>query len=279
MSDAASFDQEVASGERFEFGRNWTAFLSTVTEAHIDEAVSSLRQFLDRPDLTGQTFVDVGCGSGLSSLAAVRLGASRVHSFDFDPLSVTCTQEMRRRFAPDSAAWTVERGSVLDQEYLANLGSFDVVYSWGVLHHTGAMWRALGNVRSLVERGGTLFIAIYNDQGIASNVWMRVKRIYNRSAAGRALVVAVYLPYFVLGGALVDVTAGRSPLRRYTDYKKSRGMSRFHDLFDWLGGYPFEVAKPEQILDFYRRHGFELVRLRTCGGKLGCNEFVFRAKA
>jgi 2-polyprenyl-6-hydroxyphenyl methylase/3-demethylubiquinone-9 3-methyltransferase len=55
-------------------------------------------------------------------------------------------------------------------------------------------------------------------------------------------------------------------------------MSRVHDWFDWLGGYPFEVARPEEIFAFYQARGFSLERLKTCGGGLGCNEFVLRKK-
>ena len=56
-------------------------------------------------------------------------------------------------------------------------------------------------------------------------------------------------------------------------------MSFWQDLIDWVGGYPFEVSTPEQIFDFYRARGFTLPRLHTCGGSLGCNEFVFRKAA
>jgi hypothetical protein len=52
-------------------------------------------------------------------------------------------------------------------------------------------------------------------------------------------------------------------------------MSRWHDLIDWVGGYPFEVASPEQIFDFCRERGLSLKRLKTCGGGSGCNQFVF----
>jgi SAM-dependent methyltransferase len=274
----ATFEEQVAAGERFEFGRNWTAFLRTVTEAHIQEAESSLREMLGVQSLAGHSFLDVGCGSGLFSLAATRLGAARVHSFDFDPQSVACASELRRRFAPDSSGWTIEQGDALDSGYLGGLGQWDVVYSWGVLHHTGAMWRALGNVDPLVAPGGALFIAIYNDQGAASRWWTRVKRVYNSGPWGRRLVCGIYVPYFVAGGAVKDLLAGHNPRRRFTEYKKSRGMSRVHDIYDWLGGYPFEVAKPEQILDLYRLRGFELVRLVTCAGGYGCNQFVFRRR-
>lgn len=267
---------EVARGERFTFGENWTLFLEALTEERIALAEQSLRDMLGVTDLKGKSFLDIGSGSGLFSLAARRLGA-KVHSFDYDPLSVACTAELRRRYFPDDAAWIVEQGSVLDQDYLKGLGQWDVVYSWGVLHHTGAMWRALEKVVSLVSRDGFLLIAIYNYQRLMTPVWLRVKRLYNKVPG--PLRWTILLPSLVwLWGprTVYDVLRGK-PFYTWRNYanRSLRGMSAWRDLVDWVGGYPFEVAKPEQIFDFYRDHRFELTRLYTCGGQLGCNQFVF----
>src|SRR5436305_7602592 len=150
---------EVGSGARFEFGENWARFLELLDDGRIARAEESLKAMLEVESLAGRSFLDIGSGSGLFSLAARRLGA-RVHSFDFDPQSVACTRELRRRFFNEDPTWTIDEASALDEDYVRALGLFDVVYSWGVLHHTGQMWRALENARLPVAAGGKLFIAI-----------------------------------------------------------------------------------------------------------------------
>jgi 2-polyprenyl-3-methyl-5-hydroxy-6-metoxy-1,4-benzoquinol methylase len=262
---------------RFAFGANWTRFLRTLNDDRILQAEASIQQMLGRQSLAGSRVLDIGCGSGLFSLAARRLGAEVV-SFDFDPLSVSCALEMKRRYFPDDPRWRIERGSVLDEDYVRSLGQFDIVYSWGVLHHTGAMWHAIELTCAAVRPGGLLFIAIYNDQGRRSVWWTRVKRTYNvlprvlRTPYLMAFAVALEL------GAVVVYVGRLQPQRliqRWTHYESVRGMSRWHDIVDWVGGYPFEVATPDAVRDFCSARGFTLARERTCGRRMGCNEFLF----
>jgi len=267
---------EVAAGQRFEFGKNWAWFLESLNDRRIDEAVTSLRDMLEVATLAGKSFLDIGSGSGLFSLAARKLGA-HVHSLDYDPQSVGCTQELRRRYFSDDENWIVEQGSALDRDYIQSLGKFDMVYSWGVLHHTGDMWRALENAALPVVSRGKLFIAIYNDQGTASVRWTKAKRLYNKLPKGLRWIVVAPSFWVLNWRPLVKDTLRLQPLKSIREYGKAgRGMSFWEDLIDWVGGYPFEVAKPEQIFNFYRDRGFELTRLRTAGGTNGCNEFVFR---
>jgi 2-polyprenyl-3-methyl-5-hydroxy-6-metoxy-1,4-benzoquinol methylase len=279
---ATAHADEVARGQRFEFGANWQRFLDVLDDERIAEAELSLREMLGVESLEGRRFLDIGSGSGLFSLAAMRLGADRVRSFDYDPASVACTAELRRRYFADDARWSVGQGSALDEEFAASLGRWDVVYSWGVLHHTGAMWRALDITQRAVADNGLLFISIYNDQGVKSHAWRFAKRIYNRLPSFLRLpfTAAVMGPRELLSfGSSVARGKPRAYVRTWTNYKRSRGMSRWHDLVDWVGGYPFEVATPEAIFDFARERGFVLERLKTCAGGLGCNQYVFVREA
>jgi 2-polyprenyl-6-hydroxyphenyl methylase/3-demethylubiquinone-9 3-methyltransferase len=248
--------QSVVASQRFAFGDNWRKFGVAVTEEQRQRARVSLELWLGR--LEGLTFLDIGAGSGLFAAAAEELGA-RITAFDFDP----------------AGEW-IERGDVLDRDYMQSLGEFDVVYSWGVLHHTGRLWEALANACDAVAPAGRLFISIYNDQRWWSKVWRVVKRTYPRIPAPlRPLYVAVMI------APLEARTASKTILLRQNYFATwqdplDRGMNKWRDMVDWIGGYPFEVARPEEVFDFCRRRGFQLEKMKTQGGGHGCNQFLFR---
>lgn len=251
---------------RFAFGRNWKSFLTTLDDRKILAAQESVRTLLGRDRLDGRTFLDIGSGSGVFSLAARRLGAI-VRSIDYDADSVECTRILKQRYRADDANWIIEQGSVLDPDFRAQAERYDIVYSWGVLHHTGDMWTAIDNALAKVSDTGQLAISIYNDQGWLSRYWSGVKRRYHANLVVRWLIILVHAPYLVAARYAVRLLSGRRRL--------DRGMSYWHDMIDWLGGLPFEVAKPEQVIMHVQSQGFRLTGLKTCGGRSGCNEFVF----
>jgi len=293
-SSEAAGARELSS--HFQFGRNWSRFVRTLSDEQLAAARASLENLLGSDSLRGSRFLDAGCGSGLFSLAAHQLGA-RVVSFDLDPQSVACAEELRRRYAAADSNWDIRTGSLLDRPFLESLGEFDVVYSWGVVHHTGALWEAVDLLSQRVAPGGRLWLAIYNDQGVVSRVWTWIKRQYNRlpgwlrtlyvllvggtwSAWRLALRLATTAAAML--ARLLTLRNPTGPARRmYGDLcgsQRSRGMRWWTDLVDWIGGWPFEVAKPEEVFGYLRDRGFELVELKTCGGGLGCNEFLFRRR-
>lgn len=272
---SGNHELELLSRKRFGFGQNWYQYLNDVNEIQILEAEKSLKKYLKLDTLSGYSFLDVGCGSGIFSLAARRLGA-KVTSFDYDPKSVECAEILKKRFfSSDDADWIISQGSILDFQFISKLGNFDIVYSWGVLHHTGEMWAALKNSLVPLLDGGLLFISIYNDQGRKSFWWRLVKKYYVKSPL---LIKKFYELFFLIllwaPSSLRDLIFLR-PFSTWNNYSKYRGMSPYIDLVDWIGGYPFEVASPDKIFEYFSNENLNLKHLKTCGGGHGCNEYVF----
>lgn len=272
------FEREVAEGDRFKFGENWAKFLETLNEERIEAAEKGLIDWLGKENIEGKSFLDIGSGSGIHSLAARRLGA-KVYSFDYDTHSVACTRELKRRYFEDDDDWVIEQGSVLDTDFLNRLGSFDIVYSWGVLHHTGALWKAMENIHSLVNKNGLMFLAIYNHQIYWSTFWIAVKKFYNKSPKPiKGVLIGLYFLRCWVPPFIKDLFTKGDPLYRWKYRTQERGMNPWVDVIDWIGGYPFEVAKPEEVFDFYHDKGFELTKLLTSWNGPGNNHYVFKKK-
>ena len=260
---------QIHTGNRlklFDFGSNWDAF----SEQRIDGqrligAVHSLSALLQRDSLKGVSFLDVGCGSGLFAIAAHKLGATRIVGIDVNPRCIAVSERNRDNLVP-GAPITFRSASALSPETLDGLGQFDLVYAWGSLHHTGAMWDAIRNVTRRVSPGGTLVLAIYNKH-ITSPVWRTIKWLYNQlpGFAQRLMVI--------LFGGIIYVA--KFLVTRRNPLDKERGMDFWFDVIDWVGGYPYEYAAPEDIKDFVCSNDFELRRYIAAQVPTGCNEFVF----
>ncbi|HEY1109607.1 MAG TPA: class I SAM-dependent methyltransferase [Opitutaceae bacterium] len=265
---------EIKRGDRFAFGANWTRFLQVLNEEKIERAQRSMADLFGMDSFINLTFLDIGSGSGLSSLVAARMGA-QVQSMDFDPQSVACTEELRYRHFSGSFHWKVEKGSALDSGYMRGLGHFDIVYSWGVLHHTGNMWLGIENAIGCVKPKGKLMLAIYNDQGWKSRVWWLIKATYNR-LPGWMAVGGSYLIYYPALAAVVAKSAlsfDRVRLKRLFS-PLDRGMSRRHDMIDWMGGFPFEFATVAVLRDYMAARGFTMEKAIETKA-LGCHQLVF----
>jgi 2-polyprenyl-6-hydroxyphenyl methylase/3-demethylubiquinone-9 3-methyltransferase len=280
MSDGDSTLTVTRPSDAFAFGRNWQRYVDRYLDPErIAIASQSLADLIEE-DLRGKTFVDLGAGSGLFSLCAHRAGASRVISVDVDPDSVESCRILKER-SGDPNSWNVVEASILDPKLRELIPQGDVVYSWGVLHHTGDMWKAVHLAADLVKPGGLFCIAIYNratDRFLDSQKWLRIKRAYNHAPhAGRAAMRWTFLAYWTAR----QLYARQNPLRIAREYKRSRGMALMTDLVDWLGGYPYEFASADEVVTFCTEScGLEVVKVLTLTPRdTGNNQFVFRRRA
>jgi hypothetical protein len=259
---------------RYAFGKNWEEFIERHwSEARLEASRAHILGTLKLPHLEGQSFLDIGSGSGLHSLAAFRSGARRIFSFDYDADSVRTTRALREREG-SPAHWTVEQGSVLDGDYMRRLEPADVVYSWGVLHHTGQMWKAVLNATLPLAKGGLLYIALYTSDIFirpTAEYWLDVKQRYNRAGAfGRRLMEWDYVWRTAIFPSL---KRGRNPLRLMRG--QTRGMTYWTDVKDWLGGWPMEFAGIAETKRFCAGLGLELLNVNA--GEAN-TEYVFRRR-
>ena len=256
---------------RFGFGRNWSDFIEQhFSDARVESSREHLLRALRLETLAGLSFLDIGCGSGLHSLAALRAGARAVVGFDFDRDSVATSIKVRDMTVGASAPWTVEQGSVLDDARMRQLAKADIVYSWGVLHHTGEMWKAMENAVIPRKPDGVVYIALYSsDQYVdpPAGHWVRIKRDYNqRGALGKRLMEWTHASRLFYGG-LVNGQMPWSVMRN----SNVRGMDFWTDIRDWLGGWPIEFASYVEVEQWGARHGLSIVNAIV--GE-GCTEYV-----
>lgn len=271
------YEDNYQKGSSFSFGSNWLEFTKNIKKKNIDDSVKSLETFLDLNTLKGKTFLDVGCGSGLFSMAALKMGARRVVSLDIDKNSIHCTLELISKYKYTNRSEIV-LGSVLDKAKIKSLGTYDVVYAWGSLHHTGAMWQALENTIMKVNDKGLLYLAIYNDFSGANSIiagsssfWLGVKRLYGMIPDfGKSLLEILYVAYFVLGYLLTF----RNPFSYLNNFsKREKGMNFMTNVHDWLGGYPYEYATVDELINFCGLRGLAVKRIKS-SNNLGCHELL-----
>ena len=265
----------LKSGEQisFSFGLNWRKFIDNLSENQLKAAEEDFIDFTGFTRLDGHVFLDAGCGSGLSSLVAIQMGANKVISIDIDPHSIESTMALKERYGKNDPSWEMYQCSLLDEHALRAFPPSTFVYAWGSVHHTGEMWKAVDNLINCVTPGGLLLLAIYNE-GKYAGQWLIIKRMYNKSPWFLKKILLLSYHFYAFLRMLLKF---ENPVRYVREYRQPRGMNYFRNVEDWLGGLPYEYASVETVTGYVCDKGFDLVGLRRSVSH-GCNEFLFKKK-
>ena len=271
MGDTQSIDSEMPLEKRFTFGKNWSKFVdSHFNPERLEGAIRVFQDFTSLQVLSSKTFIDVGCGSGLHSLAAHKMGAKKITSFDFDPKAVDATAKLKT-MAGSPSNWAINQGSVLDLDFVSSLGKFDFVYSWGVLHHTGSVWEAIKNASTLVASEGQMYLALYSlDVQPNAEYWLKTKEKYVKSSSFRKMVMEQsYLYRYYYSSSILQRIIGLFT----AESGRTRGMELMTDVRDWLGGWPMEFVLDDEVVSFVDKLGYQITNIKK--GE-ACTEFLFK---
>lgn len=248
LEEFTNYVDNLSDSGEFSFGFNWVDYVQKIlSEPIIEIHRQDLNRIYDEAglDIKGLNIIDIGSGSGLSSLALLRLGAKSIHSIDVDPYSVEASKLTKFKFGNNAENWNIEHKSVFDND----LGKYDLVYTWGVLHHTGDLSRAIDQAVNSVADNGYLHVALYRS-GPNYPAHLAQKQ-YFASLDRKGKIEYLY-----------NYTGGNP----YMFNLDNRGMNTFHDALDWLGGLPYEVYNPDELN--VRLSNFKRIYFRdgNCGG-------------
>jgi SAM-dependent methyltransferase len=250
----------------FNFGVNWQLFSqSSLDSCKFEDAFNSLDKLIGHDKIKGRSFLDIGCGSGIFAIAASLAEAGKVTGIDISEESIAASIDNKKRFAVQKSIDFFHK-SIFD-ETISQLGKFDIVYSWGVLHHTGNMWKAIDIASQLALPNGLFVIAIYNRHWSCWG-WKQIKRFYNFAPAIIQRLM-IWIFYVIIAAAKMIVTR-KNPFK-----KQRRGMSFYYDVIDWVGGYPYEYASEAEVIGYVEKRGFKCIKCVKPVVPTGCNEFVF----
>jgi len=263
--------------KHFAFGENWDLYSRQIDSRHIENSKKDFIGLTHLDCLEGMKVLDIGSGSGIHSLSMMLLGCKNLVSLDYDFDSVSTTKRVLsgKIFKGD---YQVIQADILKHIPELDGHTFDLVYSWGVLHHTGDMMKGIDESVRYVKPGGLIALALYR-KTLFCSFWKIEKFIYSKSP--KLLQRVVQKSYELVFALHTYLKTGQTFGSYKHDYLQKRGMEFSRDVHDWLGGYPYESIDPKYLIQYMQLMGFSLVNSNIAKKQIGilgsgCDEFLFK---
>lgn len=248
-AQGASFDRRTKANFSNEWdnhdigGRTWTMELAHRVQSYF---VDSIR--IPKDELKGKLLLDAGCGNGSQSVAYTEFGLEVV-ALDLST-GLEKGQAFRDVYKKADRAKVHFVQADLQKPPLAP-GSFDIIHSAGVLHHTPDTLTTFRALCPLLKPGGTFYVWLYKFEKIVTPVVNSMRAITTRIPAGFFVRIADATAVPFIGFCWLVNKLG---IRRYVTPNRREAAIAVHDIF----GAPYaHYHDLEEVSEWYREAGFE----------------------
>jgi SAM-dependent methyltransferase len=250
--------RQEAGGDRRSarsFRLQWTIYRDGDLTWFKDDAGLRKREFLDNlevsaEELPGRTLLDAGCGNGELTRAVAEYGLEVV-AMDFSRSVDGARRRLFEQGYPVSHRVHYLQGDVLVPPFLP--GSFDLVHSSGVLHHTPSTERAFRSVARLPRPGGKLYVQLYRRR----ENWVHYTNVALRAVTTRLPMRLLYALCYAATPLHAALSRLVHRLRREPPPPRATARERAVQMFDnYSPRFQYRHTVPE-IVRLFESAGYE----------------------
>ncbi|MFQ6107920.1 MAG: class I SAM-dependent methyltransferase [Candidatus Aminicenantales bacterium] len=220
--------------------------------------------FFDPEEVLNKSVLDAGCGTGVFSIIFARMGALSVVGIDISKRSLERAQRQADQLGLQNA--TFQKVNMLRLPFTD--ACFDIVWSWGSVHHTADPFGCLAELIRVLKPGGSLLVAVYRRTGLTF--------LHETLRKGLIRLPSKYWIPFSRFLSLV-AAPGISLFKKRDKSRKGEKLEQL--LFDWFFVPIRHSYLPEEIKSFLVKRGLVIKKYLPFSGRFNStSNFIFKAR-